>query len=345
MSVNTIEFGGILLNRKRLIIYDRDEKYAGNLSEYLGKVENFPYTISVYTGKEALKEAATDTIDLLLVSESSYGEIKNLVTAERIMILNESGSLTWEELQNIKKYQAAENIVREIMQYYVEVSQVVPSMISLKTDAKLIGFFSPVRRCSQTTMGLTMGQIMAEKYKTLYVNFESLSGFPYMLGYSGGKDLSDLLYLAETVPEKFGIHLKNCVRKLENLDYIPPMNAMHQMLLVSAESWKKFLNALVLQGEYDMIVLDLSEGMQGLFDILRMCTHVYTLTKEDSYACAKVEQYEHLLRVCEYEDVLKKTHTRKIPQMREIPNAFFYQPGGEYSRFVKNILKEDGVYV
>lgn len=334
------------MNKKKLVIFDRDEKYAGNLLEYLGGLENFPYVIAAFTKKEALEKSFADVkIDLLLASESSYVEIKDSVKAERIMILNESGTLTWNDLQNIKKYQTAENIVREIMQYYVEVTQVFPSILTLTGNAKMIGFFSPVRRCSQTTMGLTLGQIMAEKYKTLYLNFESLSGFPYMLGYSGGRDLSDLLYFAETAPDKFEMHLRNCVKRLDELDYISPMNAMHQMLMVTAANWKRMIEMIVKTGGYEVIVLDLSEGMQGLFDILRMCTHVYTLTKDDRYASAKVEQYEQLLKLCEYEDVLEKTFKRKIPMMREIPNGLNYQPGGEYSRFVKNMLKEDGVYV
>lgn len=346
MFISITKFGGIFLSKKKLVIFDKDERYAANLLEYLGSLDNFPYMISAFTEKEAFKKSfAGQKVDLLLASESSYAEIKEFAEAEQTMILNESGTLTWNDLQNIQKYQTAENIVREIMQYYVEVAQIVPSMMTLTETVKIIGFFSPVRRCLQTTMGLTLGQIMAEKYKTLYINFESLSGFPYMLGYSEGKDLSDLLYCSEIMPEKFGIHLKSCVKKLDNLEYIPPMNAMHQMLLVTSEKWRKMLQMIVRTGEYQVLVLDLSEGMQGLFDILRMCTHVYTLTKDDKYACAKLEQYERLLKICEYDDVLNKTFKRKIPIMHEIPNGFFYQPGGEYSRFIKNMLKEDGVYV
>lgn len=333
------------MSKKRLVIFDRDEKYAGNLMEYLGNVVDFPYTISVYSKKESLLESAREeTIHLLLVSESAYACIKDEIEAEQVMILNESGELTWKDLQNIKKYQSAEYIVREIMHYYVEVADAVPPKLTTQGNAKLIGFFSPVRRCSQTTMGLTLGQIMAERCRTLYVNFESLSGFPYLLEYSGGRDLSDMMYFLETAPGKFGMHLQNCVRKLENLDYIPPMSAMHQMLLVQAEQWQKLIGALIREGGYEVVILDLSEGMQGLFEILRMCTHVYTLIKDDRYARAKVEQYEQLLQLCEYQDVLQKTRKRKIPYMREIPDGICYQPGAEFSGYVKNMLKEDGLY-
>lgn len=334
------------MSKKRLIIYDRDEKYAANLSEYLSGIEDFPYAISVFSEQELLKKYATEhTIDLLLVSENSYENIKEEVNAEKLMILNESGQLTWNDLQNIKKYQSAENIVQEIMHYYVEVAEVMPAKLTACSDVKLIGFFTPVRRCSQTTMGLTLGQIMAEKSSTIYINFESLSGFPYMMGYSTGKDISDLLYILETSPEKFNLYLQGCIRKLDNLDYIMPMKAMHQLLLVKAEMWQKLVRALVECGKYKTIILDMSEGMQGVFEILRMCTHIYTLTRDDRFAVAKLEQYEQLLQICEYEDVLKKTCKRKIPIMKDIPDVFRYYPGSEYSMFIKSILKEDGIYV
>lgn len=333
------------MNKRKLIIYDKDEKYAGNLMEYLSGIKDFPYDISIFSKQDALVEYAGHTkIDLLLASESSYADIKECVKADRVMILNESGTLTWSDLQNIRKYQSAENIVQEIMHYYIEVAEVMPAKVTVCENVKIIGFFSPVGRCSQTTMGLTLGQIMSERCATLYINFESLSGFPYMLGYGMGKDISDLLYYMETAPEKFDLNLQRCIRQLEGLDYILPMKTMHQLLLIKSEMWQKLISAIVASGRYKVIILDLSEGIQGLFEILRMCTHIYTLTKDDKIAKAKIEQYEQLLQLCEYEDVLNKTYKRKIPIMKEIPNVLCYHPGSEYSGFIKNMLKEDGIY-
>lgn len=346
MFISAIKFGGTILSKRQLVIYDKDEKYAGNLMEYLGGKKDFPYKISAFSKKEALMDYSKDVqIHLLLASESAYKEIQEHVKAERVMILNESGTLTWNDLQNIKKYQSAENIVQEIMHYYVEIAEVMPAKMTTSKDVIIIGFFSPIGRCSQTTMGLTLGQIMSERCETLYMNFESLSGFPYMLGYEEGKDISDLLYFLEMIPEKFDLNLQRCVRQLDNLHYILPMKAMHQLLLIKSEMWQKLISTIANSGIYKVIILDLSEGMQGLFDILRMCTHIYTLTKDDKFADAKIQQYEQLLQICRYEDIIDKTHKRKVPIMKEIPSGFCYHPGSEYSGYIKNMLKEDGIYV
>lgn len=332
------------MKKKRMVIYDHDKAYAESLTEYLEGMEDFPYAISAFSGKEALLEFTKVTpVSLLLVSETSYEEIRDEIEPEQVMILNESGELTWKDLQNIRKFQSADRIVQEIMHYYVEETEVLPDKLTLRGTAKLIGLYSPVRRCSQTTLGLTLGQILAENNKTLYLNFESLSGFPYLMGYDGGRDLADLLYLMEKAPKRFPFQLRASVRKLENLDYVPPMNAMHQLLLVRPEQWIRLVSSVIKEGDYDVVILDLSEGMQGLFELLRMCSHVYTVIKEDRYAKAKIAQYEQLLALCEYEDVLKKTLKRRVPFIKELSEDFIYRPGGELACYVKRMLKEDGL--
>ncbi len=332
------------MSKKILVIYDKDEPYARSLMEYLCNREEFPYEVTIFTDSIRLQEFAQKSeIELLLVAEPFYEDITTKVSAKQLMILSDSGDQVWKDIQSVEKYQSADNIVREIIQYYVNNTESVPQRRSFKRNVTLIGFFSPVRRCCQTTMGMVLGQILAEKNKTLYLNFESVSGFSGIMGYGNEKDISDLLYFQQTVPQKFRFYLYSCIKKAENLDYIPPMNSMHQLLLARPDQWKKLIKAIVEESDYEYIILDLSEGMQGLFDLLRMCTHVYTLTKDDLYAKAKVEQYEQLLQLCEYEDVLKKTIKRRIPFIKEIPDGFAYCPGGELARYVKNMLKEDGL--
>ena len=41
------------MNKKRMVIFDQDETYAGSLMEYLESMQNFPYTISVFVVKDS----------------------------------------------------------------------------------------------------------------------------------------------------------------------------------------------------------------------------------------------------------------------------------------------------
>lgn len=332
------------MSNKRLLIYDRDEKYAGSLMEYLNGIRDFPYTILAYSKEEALLEAMKEKpADLFLVSEKAYAKVRDKIKTQEVIILNESGELSWKEIFNIKKYQSAENIVQEILHYYVETSDVVPEKFAKHKDIELIGFFSPVRRCSQTTMGLSIGQILSEEKKTLYLNFESISGFPGLYRYNQGRTIEDLLYFLETSPEKFGVYLKSCIRKVDNLDFVPPINTMQSLLLVRQEQWLRLIKVIIEESDYERIVLDLSEGMQGLFEILRLCTHIYTFTGEDRYAKAKLEQYEQILTLSQYDDILDKTTKCRIPYIKEIADNV-YGSSSAIENYARQMLKEDGLY-
>lgn len=332
------------MSTKILVIYDNDERYVRNLMEYLSRKDDFPYQIEAYTEESALIAYTTEKIvDVLLVSESSYS--KNIINlpAGRIYILNESGVVKWDGYPNINKYQSCQYLVQEIMDYYVQDAKESPMKLETHKNTKIIGFFSPVRRCCQTTTGLTLGQLLAQKHKTLYLNFENFSGFSEILNYGGEKDIADLVYYMESSPGKAPLYLNNFVKRMGELCYLPPVQSVHNMLLISGEQWMKLLSMIINQGIYEYVVLDLTDGIQGLFEILRNCDQIYTVVQGDKLAKAKIEQYEQLLQLYDYQDVLSKTRKTKLPYMKEIPDAFYYRPGGELGRFLKKFLKEDGL--
>ena len=88
-------------------------------------------------------------------------------------------------------------------------------------------------------------------------------------------------------------------------------------------------------GNYEYVVLDLSESMQGLFDILRMCEKVFTLTLNDKVAQCKIQQYEQMLALQEYGDVVEKTRKCTMPRLRRLPEEMMQYTRGEMADFVR----------
>ena len=80
--------------------------------------------------------------------------------------------------------------------------------------------------------------------------------------------------------------------------------------------------------------------MQGLFEILRGCKVVFTLTQEDRIARSKLLQYEQLLALYEYEDVLEKTRRLRIPQIQRLPENMEQLTRGDLAVVIKDLLKE-----
>ena len=92
--------------------------------------------------------------------------------------------------------------------------------------------------------------------------------------------------------------------------------------------------------EYAYVVLDLSESMQGLFEILRLCTKVYTLTLEDRIAQGKLLQYEQILAMYEFGDVLGKTKRLCIPHICRLPEELEQLTKGDMADLVRRLIRE-----
>ena len=169
------------------------------------------------------------------------------------------------------------------------------------------------------------------------MNFEHYAGLGELLPKAQQLDMADLLYFLNTEKEKFRIRMRTMVQQLGNLDYIPPMRAGQNLLPVTAEEWTGLLEKIEDLGEYEYVILDLSESMQGLFDILRKCKKVFTSVGKDRMAERKLMQYEQLLALSEYEDVLEKTEKLDLTEIHRLPEELEQLTRGELAEVAKKI--------
>lgn len=186
-----------------------------------------------------------------------------------------------------------------------------------------------------------MGQLLARKHKVLYLNFENCSGLARMLQREFQTDLSDLIYFLHNGDGRFPYHLEGMAQKLNGLDFIPPAFSGQDLAKVEKSEWLALFGELEQYGLYEYVILDLSEGIQGLFDILQVCTKVYTIVREDSFAQAKQEQYEELLRCLDCADVLESTRKCRLPLFRSLPGRLEDLTRGELATLVAELIEED----
>lgn len=329
------------MEHKILALCDPETDYAGQLSAYLQSYREFPWEVEVYTGISQLAEGEKQReIDLLVVAESVY--VPELpVEAAVIVLLNESGLVRWSSLKNVDKYQPAENVLRELLEIYMEREENFYPRLSSGQKTRIVGMYSPVRRCLQTSFALTYGQFLAQKHRTLYLNFEHYAGVPELLPEEGGRDLSTLLYYMKADQSKFVLRMKVLVQKKGQLDYIAPAYMGQNLVYITVQEWQQLLWRIGESGEYDYIILDLSENMQGLLEILRRCSRVYMLVKEDPIARCKIDQYEQILSLYEYEDVRKKTRKCSLPLFRHLPDQIEQYTRGDLAKYVRELIEEE----
>lgn len=323
-----------------MALCDTEEEYAQLMTEYLKKSRELPWKIHTYTSvQELMKEEGSSPV-MLVVSESAYGEELQKLEALRTVVLSESGVMKWEGVCYVDKYRQAEDVLKELLQIYMEIADTRLPKLKKSRSITLIGNYSPVHRAMQTSFSLTMGQILAREHATLYLNFEHYAGIPELRPDIHSPDMADLLYFLRADKEKFGLRLRSVCKRMGDMDYVPPMKSGQNLLTVTAAEWAALLQRIEELGEYEYVILDLSESMQGLFEILRECKVVFTLTQEDRIARSKLLQYEQLLALYEYEDVLEKTRRLRLPQIQRLPENLEQLTRGDLAALIRELLKE-----
>ncbi len=329
------------MNNSILVLCDTEEEYAQLMTDFLKEHKNIPWQIHTYTDTGKLfKEEAKEKINILVVAESAYSEEFKRLQPERIVVLNESGVIRWNDVRNINKYQQAENVLRELLEIFTEIAKDQLPRLIKNSNTRFVGIYSPVRRCLQTSYALTMAQLLAEEHRTLYLNFEHYAGITELLPDMQTRDMADLLYFLSCQQDKFRLRMQTILMHKGKLDYVPPMRAGQNLLTVTGAEWLSLLQRIEEFGEYEYIILDLSESMQGLFDILRLCVRVFTLTKDDRLSRSKITQYEQLLQLYDYADILIKTRKCVLPQIRRLPEDLEQLTRGELAELVRMQIKD-----
>lgn len=327
-----------------LAICDLEQQYAKQLMEYLNLKKNIPFEVRAFSDIEQLKDFLLKTsVDLLLISENAVEDDIEQYDIGQIFVLSEGEDISQVRgYKSIYKFQTTENILREVYCYYAESGAAINSKIVPPTDIDIIAVYSPVKRSLKTSFSITMGQIIAEKKKTLYINLEDYAGFNSLFRMSYMTDMSDLMYYISREKPNFIWKLASMVQNIGSLDYIPPALSPVDIRNIRGEQWINFLSQLK-NCNYEVVVLDMGEAVDGLFDILRMCKKIYTPIRDDGISYAKIEQYEALLKIMDYGDVLEKTRKLSFSYFDGIEKGLdrlVYTDLGVYAR---KLLESDGL--
>ena len=330
----------------KVAICDRNLRYLEDLMEYLDGRENCPFELLGFTDVEGLLTAARadESLRIAVVSEEMYvAELEEL--AVKILILDEGLDKCAEQVYWVDKYQPAREIYKVIMGLCIE-EEDLPALPSGGKETRILGFYSPIKRSMQTAFALALGRSLSSRYKVLYVSFEQYAGLRNSMQGQGGKDLFDLLYYLKEAGDKFAYRFSQVEQFRGDMAYIPPVIAGQNLVYVTVREWLTLINRLKTLGKFDFVLLDLSDSMQGIFEILRMCEKIFTATVSEGTAIGKMEQYEYLLRMYEYDDVLVKTLQKKMPEFEMLPDDGELWTLGLWRDFIHKVEVEDlGVQV
>ncbi len=332
------------MRRKIMAICDTEEGYAYRMAEYILEKVKLPYTLHLFTAVEELEKfVEKEEIEILFIAESAWRMIREESIKQQVaqtFLLQESGNVEQEGLCCISKYQSPEQVVQKMLDVIAD-GNGWKEMPEADTAVRMIGIYSPVKRCLQTSFALSMGQLLSKEHRTIYLNFEMYSGLGELLRREYEADMLDVMYYFQSAREKLAMRLPGIIQNAGGLDYIPPMQYAMGLKEISGEQWLALCRDIAAIGEYEYMILDLDDGIDGLFELLKSCKKIYTVTREDAFAVAKLRQYERMLQQGELEEITEKTVKCHFPIFKELPSSLDMMTHGELAGYVKSIIRED----
>lgn len=302
--------GRYILKKQIFAVCDLEEEYARNFMEYLNQKKNLPFEVQAFTSVESLLAYGRENhIELLLISaQAMCKEVEELSTGKTMILTEGTKPEELDAYAGVYKYQASSDIVREVMACYGESRVLLPQQIpALKKTTKILGVYSPIGRCLQTFFALTLGQILGREKSVLYVNMEEYAGFEELLNRKFSRTLSDLLYFGKQENANIMVQLSGTVQSMGRLDFIPPVQFPEDIRETSFEEWEILLREIILHSSYEVIILDIGNVISDIFQLLDMCSQVYMPVRADVMSRCKIEQFENLLKLRDYGQILAKT--------------------------------------
>lgn len=311
--------------------------FTQRLYEYIFSKYSDDYEICLFSKENSYREYIVNKQPEIVLAEENF-KVPSVTEGECLIRLSEEK--TDKENSEVFMYMSADRIIKDVLAIYAA-GRTAQNVNTVFGDKAVIGIYTPIKRSFQTTFAITLGQILSKKKKTLYLNFESYSGFDSYRREAGKANLLDLVYFSECDSKNFMTRVSSMTESFGTLDYISPTSSYMKNQEVVKEQWIKLLDNLLTKTDYEYIILDLSEQVNGLLDVLRKCTRIYTITDEGKMASAKVAQYENMLKDMYYDDIIRKTENIKIPRFKEIPTEFEMLPYTELADYIKRVIQID----
>jgi hypothetical protein len=325
-----------------IAICDRETEYACHLGEYLKAGASFPVRIRIFTGAEKLlaildpKETA-----LLVITESEYTGAVEKAGFPAVLLLNESGRFL-EQPKNVSKYQSMDVLAGEIFSLCRTACAGEAPSVHHGAPLVRIGLFTPCTRSLQTTLALTLCEVLAERGKVLYLNFEPFPAWSVFSPGTSGGNLRELLFTSDTDKEKFAERLAGAAERIGHFDTVPPIPSLPELSGIEPKQWLDLLDAVGSCTDYQYAVLDLTPAAGGFLDLLETCSRVWTITGAGQIPEAKLAAYQQLLKSGEREKIIAATRYLSLPSFPALPKSAEDLGSGPLASYVRGLGTDAG---
>ena len=318
-----------------MIICSEEELYVLRLADVIADREELDLQVQVCTSfeqEEKLEEFQEAEL-LLIGDEIPYGKRQTSRAARRFVLTSQEGAEVGEEEVPVFKYQSVHKIFSQIMESCLDQDRAGLFQVPRKDSQRMIVVYSPIHRIGKTRFARALGHELAREEETLYINMQEYPGWG-MHREEKRASLADLLYYSRQEQNHLGLRLTSMVREQEGLAILDPIPVSLDLKEVSWEDWNSLILQILKKGPYQNMILDLSESVQGLFDILKICDEWYLPYIEDEDEERKLDQFFEALEVMGCKKLCQKARMTEMKGEPEIcvKKALQYDKNTSYGK-------------
>lgn len=267
------------MTRINLVIADIDEMYLDNLAGFMFNKYYSTFKIKTFSSRELfiefLKEKKWNSPDLILLGDefSTDEEIQKLIGTDSLGLIGIG--VQYAPTQNpdmlyIEKYQSAETITEEIVEYYTSLNPVYKSSENNERSySKVISMFSSSGGAGKSTIAVNLAnQLSSFGKRVLYLDLQSLNTTFLYYGDTNKKFDMNFTNLIFSIKEN-STDIKNIITNIvvkddqTNVFFIPPPYFSLEIDELTAEDYEDIIHELKVSNIVDYIVIDTETGIKS----------------------------------------------------------------------------------
>lgn len=345
---------------RRIGVYLKDAETAMQLADYW-KRKASQYRFEVFLEEAQIRELVEgEPLYLLITEESCFIHSQNLLgelqanrRIGRLVLLTgdhcASCVVEGETIPCVYRYQSADRILadavgmRDVFDVGVEkkalfcLEEFDPVKKEEGARLPVIGIYSPVGRCGKSRFALTLGRILAEQGRVLYLSLEVFSDLYEWTVSSGAGDFSDLIYY-----EELGMLTAERFRQLsvekQGLSIVGPAVNPEDITGLTKARCERVL-CCAKEAGYETVVLDVGSQHPDPVAILDLCKTVYAPVTGEDASRLKWQHFMKYVKSRDREALLDRIETIRLPEASREYLAGGLPEGGErLEAFVRRLV-------
>lgn len=245
----------------------------------------------------------------------------------------------------VNMFQDVSQIIDVVLSQVKEELQEMAMDARMVTGTRYIGLYALSRVEYQMPFGITLGTILSERERVLYIDLGENSGLSALIGKESEQGLEELLVMAES-----GKYSRNrmmaCIGKLDHLDYVYPAVNPERISETVGGTFVKMLTMMVQELEYTVIILNFGTRFIGLFELMNRCKKIFLLSRNNQMVMWREDDFFREIHKKGYELLLQRIHRVELPELEisyegyeRAVEQWKWNSLGEYVR--KLVVQED----